>query len=241
MSEEPTIVGVIHARGGSKRIPLKNIKKLAGKPLIAWMVDAALASKTLDRVIMSTDHDEIARIARECGAEVPFKRPAEIAEDVPSEMVSQHAVRFLEEKEGIRVDIVVSMQPTAPFCTGEDIDACVKKLIDTGAETVVSAREVRDPPEWMFRLEGDRAVSCTNQTMKGDVGVSQTLPKLYMPNGGIYATRRDVLMEQGLWMGKDLRFVVMPFDRSVDIDEPIDFLLAEAIAQQMKIDKENVQ
>ncbi len=239
MPEKPTIVGIIHARGGSKRVPLKNIKELAGKPLIAWIIDAALESETLDRVIISTDHDEIARIARERGAEVPFKRPAEISEDVPSEMVTQHAVRFLEEEEGLRVDIAVSMQPTAPFCQSGDIDECVRTLIDSGAETVVTAREVREPPQWMFKLEGDKAVSFMDQTMKGDIGVSQTLPKFYMPNGGIYATRRDVLMEQGLWMGKDLRLVIMPWERSLDIDEPIDFLIAEAFAHQMVLAGEN--
>src|SRR2546426_8771334 len=100
------ILGVIHARGGSKRIPLKNLKLLAGRPLLSYMVEAAMESRLLDRVIVSTDHPEIARIAREGGAEVPFLRPAELAEDVPSELVTQHAIRFVEA-EGYPVRIAL--------------------------------------------------------------------------------------------------------------------------------------
>jgi len=237
MLKKYVAVGIIHARGGSKRIPSKNIMELAGKPLLAWMVDAALGAQTLDRVIVSTDHEGIAQVAREYGAEVPFKRPVEISEDVPSELVTQHAVRYLEEEEHFRVDIAVTLQPTTPFCLSEDIDASVNKLIATGADSVISVCEVRERPEWMFKLEGDKAISFMDLVLEGDVGVSQNLPKLYVPNGGIYATRRDVLMEQGAIIGKNTRAVIMPLERSLDIDEPVDFVLAEVIALQLDSDQ----
>lgn len=231
-TDQQGIVGIIHARGGSKRIPLKNIKPLAGRPLIAYAIEAALESRRLHRVIVSTDHPETARIAKEYGAEVPFMRPADLAEDVASELVTQHAVRFLEDH-GYPVRIVLTMQPTTPFCTGEDIDACVAKLLEADLDTVFTACEVHERPEWMYRAESDRVVPLTGRLVQGDRGVSQTLPKLYIPNGAVWATRRDVLMKQGLITGPKAAAVIMPRERSVDIDEPIDFLVAEVVANEL--------
>lgn len=227
------IVGIIHARGGSKRIPLKNIKLLSGKPLIAYIINSALNSKKLNRVIVSTDHDEIAKVAIEYGAEVPFRRPPELAEDVPSELVSQHAIDYLTKKENYNTDIAVTLQPTTPFCLPEDIDACIDKLIETDADSVITVREIRERPEWMYRLEDDRTFSLTGVLIQGEMGVSQNLPKLFIPNGGVYATKVNVLMEQNLIIGRDNRAVVMPLERSIDIDEPLDFVLAEIVAKEL--------
>ena len=226
------ILGVIHARGGSKRIPLKNIKPLAGQPLIAYMVEAAMECRLLDRLIVSTDHPEIARIAKEYGAEVPFMRPADLAEDVASELVTQHAVRFVEA-EGYPVRIVLTMQPTTPFCTAEDIDACITKMLDSDLDTVFTACPVHERPEWMYRMEEDRAVPYTGRLVQGDAGISQKLPALYIPNGAVWATRRDVLMKRGLITGPNSGLVVMSRERSVDIDDPVDFVTAEAIAHEL--------
>lgn len=226
------VIGVIHARGGSKRIPLKNIKLLAGRPLIAYMVDAAMESRLLDRVIVSTDHQEIARIAREHGAEVPFMRPADLSEDVASELVTQHAVQFVEER-GYRVRIVLTMQPTTPFCTSEDIDACIAKMLETDLDTVFTACEVHERPEWMYWLNGSCVLPFTGTLVKGDTGISQKLRKLYIPNGAVWATRRSVLMDQGLITGPNSGIVVMSRERSVDIDEPVDFVTAEALASEI--------
>ena len=226
------IIGVIHARGGSKRIPLKNIKLLAGRPLISYMVEAAVESQLLDRVLVSTDHPEIARIAREYGAEVPFMRPADLAEDVASELVTQHAVQFVEAH-GYPVSIVLTMQPTTPFCSAEDIDACIAKMLATDLDTVLTACEVHERPEWMYRMEGNCAVPFTGKLVQGDAGISQKLPKLYIPNGAVWATRRSVLMDQGLITGPKSGVVVMSRERSVDIDEPVDFITAEAMANEL--------
>jgi CMP-N,N'-diacetyllegionaminic acid synthase len=234
-AETQGVVGIIHARGGSKRIPLKNIKPLAGRPLISYMVEAAMESRLLDRVIVSTDHPEIARIAREYGAEVPFMRPADLAEDVASELVTQHAVRFVEAQ-GYPVRIVLTMQPTTPFCTAEDIDACIAKMLESDLDTVFTACEVHERPEWMYRRDdasGDRVVPFTGRLVQGDAGISQKLPKLYIPNGAVWATRRAVLMEQELLTGPKAGLVLMSRERSVDIDEPIDFITAEVMANEL--------
>lgn len=227
------VLGVVHARGGSKRIPLKNIKTLGGRPLIAHIIGAALAAETIDRLIVSTDHEGIAQASREAGAEVPFMRPADIAEDVASELVTQHAVRWVEEDEGRPVDVVVTFQPTTPFCTAEDVDGCVRLVTESDADSAMSVGAVHERPEWMLRLgEDGYSTNFLGMTIQGDVGISQTLPPLYIPNGGIWVTRRKVLFEQNVIVGPRNRVWVMPRERSVDIDDPIDFELAEFMAQR---------
>lgn len=228
-------VAVIHARGGSKRIPLKNIKPLGGNPLVTYMIEAAIKAKTVDRVIVSTDHPEIIRISEEYGAEVPFVRPEDISEDVPSELVTQHAVKFLEKNENYTVDVAVTIQPTTPFCLPEDIDGCVNMLIGSDADSAITVGEVHERPEWMFYNDEDSyAKLFLSKELKGEIGVSQTLQKLYMPNGAAYATRRDVLFEQDSIFGKKVKLWIMPRERSIDIDEPIDFEFAEFMSKTLQ-------
>lgn len=225
------VLAVIHARGGSKRIPLKNIKPLNGKPLISYMVKATLAAKKVTTCLVSSDHPDIIRISKEAGAYVPFVRPKDISEDVPSELVTQHAVAWMEDEHGKTVDIVITMQPTTPFIRPSDVDACVA-AVEEGATSCVSMFPVHERPEWMFSVDGQGyAKSFVGQEISGERGVSQSLPKLYMPNGGIYATRRDVLMKQGSIYGDKMKAHIMPRDRSVDIDDPIDFEFADFLAR----------
>ncbi len=227
------IIGIIHARGGSRRIPLKNIKLLNGIPLIGYIIKAALGSKLLDRVIVSSDHPEIMRLSKEFGAEVPFVRPADLAEDVPSELVTQHAVAFIEAETREKVDIAVTMQPTSPFCSSEDIDACIQKLTDNPEiESAFSVKKICERPEWMFSLKKNRAVSFLEGEMKGERGVTQSLPDLYIPNGAVYATRRNVLFEKNLLISDMASIHIMSAEKSIDIDEPIDFLVAEVVGEQ---------
>ncbi|SVD14560.1 uncharacterized protein METZ01_LOCUS367414, partial [marine metagenome] len=137
------IVGIIPARGGSVGVPLKNIKRLNGKPLIAYTIQAALASNCLDRVIVSTDHDDISRISLEYGAEVPFVRPKDISEDVDTELVLQHAIKYIEENENYKIDAVVLLQPTSPFRKVKTIQKCVKLYKETDdADSVVSVNNI---------------------------------------------------------------------------------------------------
>lgn len=223
------IIGVIHARGGSVRIPLKNIKPLGGRPLISYMIKAALGSKYLSRVIVSTDHQDIKRIAEECGAEVPFIRPPHLATDCPSEWVSQHAVEFVEAEESRPVDVVVTMQPTSPFCLSRDIDACLDILLSSPElNSVFSAKLVRERPEWIFLVkESHQAKLLLEGELKGDRGVFQSLPPLVIPNGAVYATRRNTLFSEGVVISQKTGVHIVSPERSVDIDEPIDLLFAE--------------
>ncbi|MBF0328479.1 MAG: acylneuraminate cytidylyltransferase family protein [Nitrospirae bacterium] len=228
------IIGVIHARGGSKRIPLKNIKLLGGRPLISYMIKAALGSRLLDRVIVSTDHPEIKRISLECGAEVPFVRPPHLAEDCPSEWVTRHAVEFVENEEGHKINIVVTMQPTTPFCLADDIDECISLLLaEEGLNSVFSVKQIHDRPEWMFRVKENSAAELfMSGEMKGERGVFQSLERMVIPNGAAYATRRDSLFTEGAIISKKTGVHIMPPERSVDIDEPIDMLFAEFLFLQ---------
>lgn len=237
MEKEYNVIGIIHARGGSKRIPLKNIVLLGGKPLISYIIKAALASRSLRRVIVSTDHNDIKRIALENGAEVPFMRPAEIAEDCPSELVTQHAVNFIENQESKKIDIAVTLQPTAPFCRAEDIDACIDILrSNPELKSAFSAKTVHERPEWMFAVKEDKRADIFMQgQIKGNRGIFQSLQKLVMPNGGIYATRRQTLFEEGVVISNKTGVHIMPDERSVDIDEPIDLQFAEFLKSGGKV------
>ncbi len=217
---------------------MKNIKPLYGTPLIAYIIRAALESKMLDRVIVSTDHEEIKEIALQYGAEVPFMRPREISTDCPSEFVTQHAISFVEKEQGVEVEIAVSMQPTTPFIEANDIDACVLMLQGNPQwDSVFTGSVVHERPEWMFAIgDGGGASLFLGELLRGETGVVQSLPRLAMPNGGAYATRRQALFGENLLISPRTGIHLMPLERSVDIDEPIDFEFAEFMAQR----KENM-
>ena len=224
-------LGVVHARGGSKRIPHKNIKLLNGYPLIAYIIRAALSSQ-IDRVIVSTDDSEIAAIAKKFEAEVPFMRPSEISEDVPSERVTCHALDWAEANENCNYEVVVTLQPTTPFIEPSDIDNCLEKLSNNlEIESCFTAVRVTEPPQWMFAVEGDLQIAKTfmNGDISGERGVYQELPPLFLPNGGAYATRVKALRKQNILIANPAAIVAVNHEKSVDIDEPIDWVLAESI------------
>ena len=231
----PHCIAVIHARGGSRRLPLKNIADLGGRPLVAWCIEAALQAECLDRVIVSTDHDGIAAAARAAGAEVPFRRPAELAEDVPSELVTRHAVAFHEDESGRTVDIAVTIQPTTPFLRGADIDGCIGLLVrHPDRDSAFTMVPVHERPEWMYRADGDGVLTpYTGTRVSGEAGVSQNLEPLHHANGGAYATRRETLFSHDSVVG--LRPAGWPMSRmrSVDIDDAVDLMIAEAVARHL--------
>lgn len=231
MRKPTRILGVILARGGSKRIPLKNVKRLAGKPLISYMIEAALESHLLDRVIVSTDHDEIEYIAKYYGADVPFKRPAHLCtDDCPSEPAIQHAVEFVENKQGDKIDTVVNLQCTSPFTTTYDIDRCIWSFLNKRLwyNSVVSVREVTERPEHMFVLGDDLYPKLLiDEPIKGERCIPRNLPKMVVLNGAIYVTKRDKLMEDDTMMAPNIGVYIMPYERSFDIDTPTDFLIAD--------------
>ena len=225
----PKILAVIPARGGSKGVPRKNIRLVAGKPLIAYTIEAALAVRSrLHRLIVSTDDAEVAEVARRCGAEVPFMRPAELAGDrAPMIPVLQHAVQTVEAMDNIHLDWVLLLQPTAPFRAPQDIEAALNLAGRGGCDSVISVVQVfAVHPILMKRIENDRLLPFCLEEKEG-TRRQDYQPPAYMRNGAIYLTRRAVLMEQNSIWGGVIRPYVMPEERSVSIDNELDLKLAE--------------
>lgn len=227
MYKEKKIVCIIPARGGSKRLPGKNIKLLNGIPLIGYAVRAAKSSKYIDRVIVSTDDEAIVRVAQEQGADVPFMRPSELASDTATTLsVLQHAVTFLEEK-GERFDLVVLIQPTVPCVKAGDVDVTIEKLADSGSRSCITICEIIDRPEFMYRLgEGGTIRPYTDVP----VGRTQDMEPLYRVNGAVYVMAHDMLMKENKIIDNtSCAGVIMPRERSIDIDTQLDFAIAEAL------------
>ena len=235
MNEEKNILGLIPARGGSKSVSRKNIRLLVGKPLIAWTIEIALACPSLDRVIVSTDDREIAKVARRHGAEVPFIRPVELAQDdTPDLPVYQHTLSWLAEHEGYRPDIVVWLRPTVPLRTVQDVEAALQQLIETGADCVRSVCPAEHHPYWMKRLKGDRLVPFVEGIDVARYYQRQLLPPVYRLNGAVDVTWYRTVMEKGLLYSGDVRGYVMPVERSIDLDSELDFALAELLLRRRK-------
>jgi N-acylneuraminate cytidylyltransferase/CMP-N,N'-diacetyllegionaminic acid synthase len=229
------IIGIIPARGGSKGVYKKNIKLLAGKPLIAYTIEAGLRSKYVDRIVVSTENIEIAEISKKYGAEV-IKRPKRLAmDDTPTLLVLQHVVQYLEEKENYHPDIIITLQPTSPLRNEKDIDSAVSKFIRNGADSVVSLCVVEHHPYWMKILKGNKVYPSIK--MKKEFTKRQDLPKIYRLNGAVYVTKRDVLMKENTILGKDTRAIIMPQNKSVDVDTNLDFKLAEILIEELRNEK----
>lgn len=230
------ILGLITARGGSKSIPNKNIVNLAGKPLIAYTCEAAKKSKRLTRVILSTDDKKIAGVARKYGIEVPFMRPQELAKDDTGTLsVIEHALKFLEEKEGYSPDIIVLLQPTSPLRRASHIDAAVDLLIKTGADSVVSVVEVPHNfnPISVMSLEKGRLAPYS----KGGKPIlrRQDKPKVYGRNGpAVLVMKREIVFNKKSLYGSHIRPLVMAQEESIDIDTLFDLKIAEFLLKCRK-------
>ncbi len=235
------IIGVIPARGGSVGVPLKNIRLLDRYPLIYYTIKSAKESGALDRIIVSTDHDEIAQISNQFGAEVPFKRPSDISEDVDTEYVLQHVVKFLEEKENYKVDAVVLLQPTSPFRKANTIRKCVELYKkNPNADSVTTVNNIEgNRPEWMLSLDNNSKVNpYATPFLSGNkpvikLAARQSFPKLYKQNGVVYVTKKDLLMNQTLVIGPNSYAVITSEEEAIDIDTETDFLVAETIMKSL--------
>lgn len=227
-------MGVIPARGGSKGLPHKNILPLGGKPVLAYTIEAALAAKSLDRVILSTDSQEIADIGKEYGAEVPFLRPAEMATDsAHPTAVLEHAVNHLEEREGYAVELVVTLQPTSPLRSAENIDQtvdCLKRHPEF--DSAITVKEVDLPTYWIFRLDGSLLRPFVDDGVDYSLIRRQDMEQHYRPNGAVYVTRRNLLREKKVifsaYAGGATGYVIMDMESSLDIDTKLDFMVVEA-------------
>ncbi|MFN8003891.1 MAG: acylneuraminate cytidylyltransferase family protein [Acidobacteriota bacterium] len=226
------VLGLIPARGGSKGVPGKNIKLLAGKPLLAYTAAAALAAQHLSRVVLSTDDEQIAAVGRACGIEVPFLRPAELAQDhSPTLPVVQHALRTLEAA-GEQFDAVCLLQPTNPLRRAVDIDACITLFEREQADSVVTVLPVPAEynPHWVYfrAADGSLRLSTGEST---PIPRRQALPPAFHREGSVYVTRRDVILEENSLYGQRVLGVELDPARSVNIDTPDDWAHAEALLQ----------
>ena len=232
------ILGIIPARGGSKGVPRKNIQLLAGKPLLYHTAAAALASKRLARVVLSTDDEEIAEVGQRCGLEVPFLRPPELArDDTPTLPVLQDVVRRLEAV-GDQYDAICLLEPTSPLRPVDWIDGCIQLLEHRNADAVVTVLPVPATynPHWVFFAgdTGEMHLSTGEETTR-IVPRRQLLPPAFHREGAVYVMRRDVLMIQNSLYGNHLLGYPVPPERSVNIDTMADFKHAESLFREHRM------
>lgn len=225
----------IFARGGSKGLPGKNIRPLAGKPLIAWSIEHALAVKRIERVIVSTDSEEIAAVAREYGAEVPFIRPAELArDDSPEWMAWRHALEFLREKDGVLPAAMVSVPATAPLRSPMDIENCLDEFEQGDADMVITVSDAHRSPYFnMVKVNEDGTVGLVIPPQSA-IARRQDVPAVYDMATVAYVVRPEfVLTHNAVFEGR-VRAVKVPAERAVDIDTLLDFQMAECLMNARK-------
>lgn len=223
-----TALGLVTARGGSKGLPRKNLRNFAGKPLIVWTVEAALGARSLDRVVVSTEDDEIAAITHKAGAEVPFRRPIELAADgTPHVSVVEHALEWAD-RQSERPDRLVILQPTSPLRTAGDIEAACRLADDRKAAAVVSVSKVKPHP-FRARTLGASGELGPPLSFGPDAPRRQDLPQTVAPNGAIYVVDVEAFRRERSLFPEGTLAYVMPMERSVDIDTEEDFRLAERL------------
>lgn len=220
------IIGIIPARGGSKVIPGKNIKPLLDKPLIAYTIEVALKSNCLSRVIVSTDDKEIARIAEEYGAEIPFIRPSSLAMDTtPMLPVIQHAIAYLHNEENYYPDVIVLLQPTSPLRRVEHIKEALEIFFKKDVDSVISINEVRH----RFGSFHDRVFKPYFKEGKGRKDVKP----FYYENGLVYVSKVENIVMRNSLYGQKIGAFVVEDSCSIDIDTPFEFELAELILRSI--------
>ncbi|QUL99329.1 MAG: acylneuraminate cytidylyltransferase family protein [Candidatus Fermentithermobacillus carboniphilus] len=222
------VLGIIPARGGSKSIPRKNIALLNGRPLISYTIRAAQQSRSISRLIVSTDDSEIANISAALGAEIPFMRPKELAQDsTPTIEVVLHALDVLESDHSYCPDVVVLLQPTSPLRNSADIDHAVSIFVSSEADVVVSVSRVEEHPYNMYRIEGGFLQPLIERDIR--ITLRQNYPEIYRLNGAIYVSKPQTLRRLRSFIAGRLVPYIMPRERSLDIDDPTDMLYASVI------------
>ena len=222
MINKQKILGIIPARGGSKGLPRKNILSLANQPLIAHSIDQANQSKYIDKLILSSEDQEIIDICKSYKIDIPFKRPKSLSEDGTSGLdVVLHAVENI-----VGYDLVVLLQPTSPLRHAKDIDNCIEKLINRNVNACVSVVETSKSPYWMFELNEHQNFIPVIKNVPL-VSIRQELPITYAINGAVYVAKINWFIQKKEFITDETIAYVMPKDRSVDIDTKEDFLFAE--------------
>lgn len=225
------MIAIIPARGGSKGLPGKNIRPLNGEPLIAYTVEAALQAKHIDRVIISTDDSEIARIAVQHGAELPFMRPSYLASDTAMAVDNYiYTIDRLEKEEGVMIGSFVVLQPTSPLRTSEDIDNAINLFLQKNADSVISYTKEAHPISWHKYLDEDGHFI---DIINSKVANRQDYRISYYPNGAVYVFKTDIIRQKTYYTQNSYAYV-MPRNRSVDIDSIEDFEYAEYLLQKKR-------
>jgi len=223
MYQQYSILAIIPARGGSKGVPRKNLRTVAGKSLLAWTIEAAQQSAYLDRCILSSEDAEIIAEAKNCRCEVPFSRPAILAEDdTPGIAPILHALDSLAET----YDYVMVLQPTSPLRTAEDIDAAIQLCLDKQANACVSVTQPKHHPFWSFRLETTQQL----RPLFDELPVNrQALPHTVSLNGAIYLATPTFIRQQHGFISHETLAYQMPAARSLDVDTEVDLQLCECL------------
>ena len=235
MIQHENILTIIPARGGSKGIPRKNIRNLCGKPLIAYSIEVALSSKYIEKVIVSTEDEEIAEIAKKWGAEVPFFRPVELSTDTAKSIdVAKHSIEEIEKITDDEYPIIVFLEPPAPFRSSEDIDNCIELYLKHNSGSVVSVCEANKyHPAMMKIIKDNSLIPYSKENFTEGIPRQLLRPEVYMINGCIYISQRDNIMD-GDFYGDPILPYIMPYERSINIDTLLDWHTAEAIINSQK-------
>ena len=235
----PEVLALIPARGGSKSIPKKNIRDFAGYPLIAYSISAGVAARTVARVIVSTDDEEIAELSRRCGAEIPFMRPVEHSrDDTPDLPVFKHALEWLAGHEGYRPDIVVQLRPTSPFRRVRHIDGAVELLIarpDADAVRTVCVPFQNPFKMWQIDSRGFMRPLMETEYPEPYNMPRQALPDVYWQTGYVDAAWRKTILEKDSMTGEMILPLIIGAEEWVDIDSPDDWRRAERLLETGEI------
>ena len=226
------MLAIIPARGGSKSVPGKNIKPLWDKPLIAYTIEAAQAAKSIDRLILSTDDEEISEVAQKFGVEIPFIRPAELAKDT-SQAIDNYIYTMdrLNAESSKQYNDFIVLQPTSPFRTAADIDNAVELFCEKNADSVISVCEASHPPMWAKKID---PAGVLKDYFDNNIGNKnrQELEPSFMPNGAIFILKLSLLKSRHSYYSDRTYAYVMPPERSLDIDTPLDFEFAEFLMRK---------
>jgi len=230
MGKRRTVLAIIPARGGSKGLPRKNVRNLAGKPLIAWTIEAAKKSKFIDRLILSSEDAEIIEAAKQWGCEAPFVRPVALAQDeTPGIDVVLHAIEEVAE-----YDYILLLQPTSPLRTTKDIDECIKHCLKQKANSCVSLVQSQKSPYWMFQV--DKNGKMKPLLTKGPTySRRQDLPAVYAINGALYFAKREWLLKKKTFFTKETIAHIMPPERSLDVDSELDLMICDLLLRERKV------
>ncbi|MBI4931332.1 MAG: acylneuraminate cytidylyltransferase family protein [Bacteroidetes bacterium] len=228
------MIAIIPARSGSKGLPGKNIKNLCGKPLIAYTIEAAKASASIEKVIVSTDDKAIAEIAIKYGADVPFLRPSYLSTDnSPAIDTYIYTVERLNNEFNFNINEFAVLQPTSPLRTSMDIDNAIKLFSQKNADSVISCCQAAHPPSWAKKINKDGILSNYFESV-ADNRNRQESEMAFMPNGAIYVFKYKLLKQKQTYYSDKTYAYIMPAERSFDIDSYFDFELAELYIKKQK-------